>query len=74
MKPRLLQLLERAGQLFPPVLREESGQDLVEYSLLVLLIGTATVAAVDRFGDYLYYAFYRITYWFVHAGHHYRFH
>lgn len=48
--------------------REESGQDLVEYSLLLVLIGSATIAAVDRFGDLVYYTFVRITHWFSSQG------
>lgn len=63
-------MLEKVGRLFPRVLREESGQDLVEYSLLVLLIGTALIAAVDRFGDVLYYTFHRISEWFRDASYH----
>lgn len=49
-------------------LREESGQDLVEYSLLLVLVGSATIAAVDRFGDHLYYTFLRIARWFSSQG------
>jgi Flp pilus assembly pilin Flp len=37
--------------------REESGQDLVEYVLLVTLIALALTAALDRLGDALYRAF-----------------
>lgn len=43
------------------VLREESGQDLVEYSLLLMLIGTASIAVVDRFGDIVYYTFLKVA-------------
>jgi len=50
------------------LLREDSGQDLVEYSLLLVLIGSATIAAVDRWGDILYYTFMRITRWFSSQG------
>jgi len=50
------------------VLREESGQDLVEYSLLLVLIGTASIAVVDRFGDVVYYTFLRITRWITTQG------
>jgi Flp pilus assembly pilin Flp len=49
-------------------LREDSGQDLVEYSLLLVLIGSATIVAVDRYGDILYYTFLRITRWFSSQG------
>ncbi|HEV2387271.1 MAG TPA: hypothetical protein VGS20_08450 [Candidatus Acidoferrales bacterium] len=31
--------------------REEDGQDLVEYALLVVLIALGTIAAADRMGD-----------------------
>ncbi len=31
--------------------REDDGQDLVEYSLLVVLVALGTVAAIDRIGD-----------------------
>jgi Flp pilus assembly pilin Flp len=50
------------------VLREESGQDLVEYSLLLMLIGAASIAAVDRLGDVLYYTFLRIARFIVTQG------
>jgi Flp pilus assembly pilin Flp len=49
-------------------LREDSGQDLVEYSLLLVLIGSATIVAVDRYGDILYYTFLKITRWFSSQG------
>jgi Flp pilus assembly pilin Flp len=31
--------------------REDDGQDLVEYSLLVVLVALGTIAAADRMGD-----------------------
>jgi Flp pilus assembly pilin Flp len=37
--------------------RDESGQDLVEYVLLVTLIALGLTAALDRLGDVLYRAF-----------------
>jgi Flp pilus assembly pilin Flp len=37
--------------------REESGQDLVEYVLLVTLIALGLTAALDRLGGALYRAF-----------------
>lgn len=50
------------------VMREESGQDLVEYSLLLMLVATASIAVVDRFGDVVYYTFLRITRFIVTQG------
>lgn len=37
--------------------REDDGQDLVEYSLLVVLVGLGALAATDRLGDALERAF-----------------
>ncbi len=68
MRQRLHLLPAKVKHYIPNVLLEESGQDLVEYSLLVLLIGTALIAAVDRFGDVVYYTFHKIAYWVGHAG------
>lgn len=68
MRQRLHLLFKKAKRCVPRILLEESGQDLVEYSLLVLLIGTAVIASVDRFGDVLYYSFSKIAYWVGHAG------
>lgn len=61
MKRRLLLLLATVKRSFPRVLLEESGQDLVEYSLLLVLVAVGTIAAVDRLGDDLYYTFHRIA-------------
>jgi Flp pilus assembly pilin Flp len=60
--------LEMFKQALWRALREESGQDLVEYSLLLVLIGTASIAVVDRFGDVVYYTFLRITRWITTQG------
>ncbi len=60
--------VETIKQALFRVLREESGQDLVEYSLLLVLIGTASIAVVDRFGDAVYYTFLRITRWITTQG------
>lgn len=68
MRYRLLRFLEKVKSRIPSVLLEESGQDLVEYSLLVLLIGTGLIAAVDRFGDVVYYSYQKISYLVGHAG------
>jgi Flp pilus assembly pilin Flp len=38
-------------RLFADLMREESGQDLVEYALLVCVIGLASIAVVGRFAD-----------------------
>lgn len=42
---------------FQRLLQEESGQDLVEYSLLMVLIALGVTAAVDHLGDGLYHVF-----------------
>ena len=69
MKQRTrFQHLENLRLALLRALREDSGQDLVEYSLLLVLIGSATIAAVDRWGDILYYTFLRITRWFSSQG------
>ena len=39
---------------------EDGGQDLVEYSLLLVLISLATVAVVDSFGDAVEDTFVRV--------------
>lgn len=46
---------------FRRLLREEIGQDLVEYSLLIVLIGLGAIAAVDHLGDALYFVFRRVA-------------
>lgn len=43
------------------LLWEESGQDLIEYSLLLTLVGLAVIAAVDHVGDALFFAFMRMA-------------
>jgi Flp pilus assembly pilin Flp len=53
--------VESVNHTIARLLREESGQDLVEYSLLVVLIGTALIAIVDRFGDAVEDTFLRIA-------------
>lgn len=68
MKERLLLLLENAKNCFPRILREESGQDLVEYSLLLMLVSLVAIATIDRLGDVLYYTFYRISHTVASGG------
>ena len=43
------------------LLREESGQDVVEYSLLLTLISLGVIATIDRAGDAVFYTFLRIA-------------
>jgi Flp pilus assembly pilin Flp len=70
MKERLLLLLENAKAGFSRIMREESGQDLVEYSLLLMLVSLVAIATVDRLGDLLYYTFYRISHTVASGGRH----
>lgn len=46
---------------FRRLVREESGQDLVEYSLLMVLIALGVMASVDHLGDVLYFVFRRVA-------------
>lgn len=43
------------------LLHDESGQDVVEYSLLLTLVSLGVIAAVDHAGDAVYYTFLRIA-------------
>lgn len=47
---------------------EEDGQDLVEYSLIVVLIGLGALAATDRLGDALERTFLHTAYAVTHGG------
>jgi len=47
---------------------EDQGQDLVEYSLLMVLVALGVTAATDRLGDYLYFTFRRIAIAVTHKG------
>ncbi len=40
---------------------EESGQDLVEYSLLLTLVSLGVIASVDGLGDHVFDTFFRIA-------------
>lgn len=68
MKERLLDLLETAKTHIPRILREDSGQDLVEYSLLLTLIFLVAIAMVDRFGDVLYATFVKVAHVVIDGG------
>jgi Flp pilus assembly pilin Flp len=57
--------VETLKQTIFRLIREESGQDLVEYSLLLVLISTALIAIVDRFGDAVEDTFLRIARSFI---------
>lgn len=46
---------------FRRLVREESGQDLVEYSLLMVLVALGVTASVDHLGDGLYHVFRRVA-------------
>jgi Flp pilus assembly pilin Flp len=50
-QPTGFQHLNVIKQTLRRLFQEESGQDLVEYSLLLVLISMACLSVVDRFGD-----------------------
>ncbi|HVB98343.1 MAG TPA: hypothetical protein VNJ12_03300 [Candidatus Dormibacteraeota bacterium] len=56
--PRFPRAIAAAVRL---LVREESGQDLVEYSLLLTLVSLGVIASVDHLGDELLKAFLRIA-------------
>lgn len=56
------------GRLLRPIvgvisglIREESGQDVVEYTLLLTLISLAAIAMVDRLGDAVFRTLRRVA-------------
>jgi Flp pilus assembly pilin Flp len=64
-QPTGFQHLNVIKQTLRRLLQEESGQDLVEYSLLLVLIGMACLSVVDRFGDAVEDSFLRLAKLFI---------
>lgn len=48
--------------------REDEGQDLVEYALIVVLVGLGAMAATDWLGDVLRFTFQHVAYAVTHGG------
>lgn len=61
MERSLLQVWKNAGFHLSRLWREESGQDLVEYSLLLVLVSLVAVATIDRFGDVVNRTFHHVA-------------
>jgi Flp pilus assembly pilin Flp len=69
MQRSLLQLWKSAKFHLSRLWEEESGQDLVEYSLLLVFVSLAAIATIDRLGDAVNRTFHNIAHVLTDSDH-----